>query len=197
MRLCICGEGMLFVSNLGSPVVSIINTTDDSLTSQLPIAQGQGGVMDVIAVPKEDIPRKLYVAPFEGGVVEVYDAIAKRLIKNITLPNAERTFPSQLADRVMQSVTLLTGGWSMDYDPNNRMLYVANYNGNEIVIIDTLTDTVVGTIPVPAHPITVKVDPSINTLLVASLAGNKLTFISTESNEITKTLSTGNAPWGY
>lgn len=187
---------MLFVSNLGSPVLSIINTTDDSLASQLPIAQGQGGVMDVIAVPKEDIPRKLYVAPFEGGVIEVYDAIAKRLIKNITLPNAERTFPPQLADRVIRSVTLLTGGWSMDYNPNNHMLYVANYNGNEIVIIDTRTDTVVGTIPVPVHPITVKVDPNINTLLVASLAGNALTFIDTESNEITKTLSTGNAPWG-
>jgi len=77
------------------------------------------------------------------------------------------------------------------------MLYVANYNENEIVVIDTRTDIVVDTIPVSPHPITVKVDPEIDTLLVASLAGNELTFISTTTNNIIKTISTGNTgPWG-
>ncbi len=45
--------------------------------------------MDVIAVPKDGTARKLYVAFFESNVIEAYDAIAKRFIKNITLPNAE------------------------------------------------------------------------------------------------------------
>lgn len=85
----------------------------------------------------------------------------------------------------------------MDYNPNNQLLYVANYNTNQIVIIDTKTDSVLGTISgLPAHPITVKVDPITNTVLVASLAGNKVSFISADTNRIEKTIETGTAPWG-
>lgn len=76
------------------------------------------------------------------------------------------------------------------------MLYVANYNKDQIVIIDTRTDKIVGTIPVPAHPIDVKVDPDSDVLLVTSLAGNGLTLISTKTNQILNTISTGAAPWG-
>jgi YVTN family beta-propeller protein len=193
MKLCICERGLLYVSNLGDPGVTIINTTNDKLAGQLPLAQAdQLGVMDVKAVPQ-----KVYVAPLEGGTIEVYDSAVRRYIKSIPLPNAETTFTQPLSDRVPLQVTLITGGWSMDYNPNNQMLYVANYNANEIVIIDTRTDTVVGTIPVSPHPITVKVDPDIDTLLVTSLAGNAITFISTTTNNITKTISTGKTgPWG-
>lgn len=85
----------------------------------------------------------------------------------------------------------------MDYNPNNQLLYVANYNANQLVIVDTKTDSVVGTISgLPAHPITVKVDPIINTVLVASLAGNKVSFISADTNKIEKIIETGTAPWG-
>jgi len=69
LRLCICERGLLYVSNLGDPGVTIINTTNDKLAGQLPLAQAeQLGVMDVKAVPQ-----KVYVAPFEGGTIEVYD----------------------------------------------------------------------------------------------------------------------------
>jgi YVTN family beta-propeller protein len=85
----------------------------------------------------------------------------------------------------------------MDYNPNNGLLYVANYNANQIVIVDTKTDSVVDTISgLPAHPITVKVDPITNTVLVASLAGNKVSFISADTNKIEKIIETGTAPWG-
>ena len=109
----------------------------------------------------------------------------------------QRTLPTPLGDRLLDTVTLLTGGWSMDYNPNNQLLYVANYNANQLVIVDTKTDSVVGTISgLPAHPITVKVDPITNTVLVASLAGNKVSFISADTNKIEKIIETGTAPWG-
>jgi len=91
MGLCICERGMLYVSNLGDPGVTIINTTNDRLAGQLPLAQTeQLGVMDVKAVPQ-----KVYVAPFEGGTIEVYDSAVRRYIKSIPLPNAETTLHSQ------------------------------------------------------------------------------------------------------
>ena len=181
---------LLYVSNMGKPIVSIINTTTDKVTGKIN-SSTTGGVMAVDA-----IPQKVYVAPFEAGVLEVYDAHTRGLIKTIPLPGAEIAFPQPLGDRFLGSVSLLSGGWALDYDHNNHMLYVTNYNKDQIVIIDTRTDKIVGTIPVPAHPIDVKVDPDSGVLLVASLAGNGLTFISTKTNQILNTISTGAAPWG-
>jgi YVTN family beta-propeller protein len=181
---------LLYVSNMGKPIVSIINTTSDKVTGEIN-SSTTGGVMAVDA-----IPQKVYVAPFEAGVLEVYDAHTRGLIKTIPLPGAEIAFPQPPGDRFLGSVSLLSGGWALDYDHNNQMLYVANYNKDQIVIVDTRTDKIVGTIPVPAHPIDVKVDPDSDVLLVASLAGNGLTFISTKTNQILNTISTGSGPWG-
>ena len=181
---------LLYAPNMGKPIVSIINTTTDKVTGKIN-SSTTGGVMAVDA-----IPQKVYVAPFEAGVLEVYDAHTRGLIKTIPLPGAEIAFPQPLGDRFLGFVSLLSGGWALDYDHNNQMLYAANYNKDQIVIIDTRTDKIVGTIPVPAHPIDVKVDSDSGVLLVASLAGNGLTFISTKTNQILNTISTGGAPWG-
>jgi YVTN family beta-propeller protein len=185
---------LLSVSILGEPLVSIINTSTDNITKNIDTTSAVGGVFEVETIPAKN---KVYAAPFEGGQLGVYDLQSGALLKAIELPGAQRTLPTPLADRLLDSVTLLTGGWSMDYNPNNQLLYVANYNTNQIVIVDTNTDSVVGTISgLPAHPITVKVDPITNTVLVASLAGNKVSFISADDNRIEKTIETGTAPWG-
>ncbi|HET7392043.1 MAG TPA: YncE family protein [Nitrososphaeraceae archaeon] len=185
---------LLYVSNFGLPLVSIINTTSNKPIGNINI-YSKTGVMAV-----EAIPQKLYIAPFEGGVLEVYDSNTKNLTKMIPLPNSETVFtPPPISEQNNGgplSLSFLTGGWSMTYDHNNGMLYVANYNANQIDIIDTIGDKAVGTISVPVHPINVKVDPDNGILLVTSLAGDALTFISTKTNQILNTISTGAAPWG-
>jgi YVTN family beta-propeller protein len=190
MRLSV-NDGLLFVSNLGKePTVSVINTTADRIVGSISTNES---VFEVEGVPSKN---KVCIAPFEGGQTQVYDLSSNSLTKTIPLPHAEITFRPPLADRLLRPVTVITGGWSMDYNPGNERLYVANYNADEIVVIDTKTDTVIDTIPVPDHPITVKADPFTNTILVASLAANKLTFISGETNRIIKSLDIGTAPWG-
>ena len=185
---------ILSVSILGKPLISIIDTLTDNITKNINTTSAVGGVFEVETIPEKN---KVYAAPFEGGQLGVYDLQSGKLIKAIALPNAARTLPTPLGDRLLDTVTLLTGGWSMDYNPNNQLLYVANYNANQLVVVDTKTDSVVGTISgLPAHPITVKVDPITNTILVASLAGNKVSFISADTNKIEKIIETGTAPWG-
>lgn len=187
-------RSLLSVSILGKPLVSIINTLTDNITKNINTTSAVGGVFEVETILEKN---KIYAAPFEGGQLGVYDLQSGALLKSIELPNAQRTLPTPLGDRLLDTVTLLTGGWSMDYNPNNQLLYVANYNANQLVIVDTKTDSVVGTISgLPAHPITVKVDPITNTVLIASLAGNKVSFISADTNKIEKIIETGTAPWG-
>lgn len=188
------GSQLLYVSNFGLPIVSTINTTSNKPIGDIK-THTKTGVMAV-----EAVPQKLYVAPFEGGVLEVYDSNTKSLIKTIPLPNSEVVFtPPPISEQNNGgplSLSFITGGWSMAYDHKNGLLYVANYNANQIDIIDTKIDKAVGTIPVPVHPINVRVDPANDILLATSLAGDGLTFISTKTNQILNTISTGAAPWG-
>lgn len=183
-------DDLLFVSNMGQPVISIINTTVNAPLGEI---NTTGGVMAVKAVPEKD---KLFVAEFERGGIDVYNLTTKKFIKTIELPHSKIDLTPSSTDTARVPVVLLTGGWSLDYNPRNGKLYVANYNANEIAVIYTDSDTVIKTIPVAAHPYTVRVDPVSNTVLVTSLAGNRLTFISSSTDEISGTLETGTMPWG-
>ncbi|HVP83072.1 MAG TPA: YncE family protein, partial [Nitrososphaeraceae archaeon] len=184
-------EPLLFVSNLGQPVVSIISTVSDEAVGTINTTQG---VIDVEGVNDKN---KLYVATFQTGEIEVYDITTKKLIKTIPIPGSTIQYPHRLADTALVTSTVITGGSSLEYNPNNELLYIANYNTDEIIVIDTKNnDTIVKTIQVSAHPIDVKVDPVTNQVLVTSFASKKLTFISGDTNEITGTVDTGISPWG-
>ena len=184
-------EPLLFVSNLGKPVISIISTVSDNLVGTI---NTSNGVIDVEGILDKD---KVYVATFQTGELEVYDLTTKELIKKIPIPGSIIQFPKRLGDTALVTSTVITGGSSFGYNPNNGMLYVANYNTDEIIVIDTKNnDSIVKTIQVSAHPIEVNADPVTNQVLVTSFASKKLTFISGETNEITATVDTGISPWG-
>lgn len=183
-------DDLLFVSNMGEPVISIINTT---LNAPIGEINTTGGVIAVKAVPEAD---KIYVAEFESGGIHVYNLTTKKLIKMIQLPHSSIDLTPSPTDTAKVPVVLLTGGWSLDYNPKNFKLYVANYNANEIAVIYTGSDSVIQTIPVPDHPYSVKVDPFSDTVLVTSIAGNRLSFISALTDKVTGSLETGTMPWG-
>ena len=133
-------RSLLSVSILGKPLVSIINTLTDNITKNINTTSVVGGVFEVETITEKN---KVYAAPFEGGQLGVYDLGV--LLKSIELPNAQRTLPTPLGDRLLDTVTLLTGGWSMDYNPNNHLLYVANYNAADTNKIEKIIET--GTAP--------------------------------------------------
>jgi len=184
-------EPLLFVSNLGKPVISVISTVSDQVVGSI---NTTNGIIDVEGIVDKN---KVYVTTFQTGEIEIYDLTTKKLIKKIPIPGSIIHFPQRLADTALVTSTVITGGSAMDYNPNNEMFYVANYNTNEIIVIDTKNnDSIVKTIDVSPHPIDVKVDPITNQVLVTSFASKKLTFISGDTNEITETIDTGISPWG-
>jgi DNA-binding beta-propeller fold protein YncE len=184
-------EPLLFVSNLGKPIISIISTVSDNVAGTI---HTTNGVIDVEGIVDKN---KVYVATFQTGEIEVYDLTTKELIKKIPIPGSTIQFPQRLADTALITSTVITGGSSLDYNPNNELLYIANYNTDDIIVVDTKNnDTIVKTIKVSPHPIDVKVDPITNQVLVTSFASKKLTFISGDTSEITGTVDTGISPWG-
>ena len=85
--------------------------------------------MAVESIPEQN---NLYVAPFEGAVLEVYNSHTKNLTKIIPLPNSETVLAPPPLSEQNNGGPFLTGGWSMSYDHINQILYVANYNANRL-----------------------------------------------------------------
>lgn len=189
MRMAVAGN-TLFASSLNEPKVSVIDTKADKVVGTIKTTKV---TMALKAIPELD---KIYVATYETGAIEVHSMSSYNVTKGISLPNSEQNLWYNPGARYYPQVTLLTGGWSMDYNPTNKMLYVANYNGNNVVVIDTSTDSVVTSIQVPAHPYDLKVDTDAKTLVVTSLATNKLTFISTDTNKIMGSMDLGLGSFG-
>lgn len=189
----------LFVPSFGYPHVNIIDTkTNENLGF---ITTSGSGIMAVEAVPDKN---KIYVSEFASGKIDTYTLSTKLPLGSIELPQSKLTLWHSPREETQAYLHFLTGGWSLDYNPNNELLYVADYIGNRIYVIDSRTDKIVEVIPVSRHPFTVKVDPITNTVLVASLAGNEVSFITQTStphsrepvHEVSKTVKTGIGPWG-
>ena len=184
-------EPLLFVSNLGEPLISIISTVSDNVVGTIDTSSG---VIDVEGILDKN---RVYVATFQTGEIEVYDLTKKELIKKIPIPGSTIQFPQRLADTALVTSTVVTGGSSLEYNSNNEMLYIANYNTDEIIVVDTKNnDTIVKTIKVTPHPMDLKVDPVTNQILVTSCTSTKMTVISADTNEITGTIETGISPCG-
>jgi YVTN family beta-propeller protein len=193
-------DEFLYVSSFQYPHIDIIDIEKNENVDF--ITTSSSGIMTVAAIPDKN---KIYAATFESGGIDVYATNPKLFYKTIPLPNSELNIPTSSNQPYGQrsNVHFVTGGWSLDYNPTNELLYVADYNSNSIHVIDTITDEVIQTIDVPRHPFTVKADPISNAVIVASLAGNEITFLDVADensvqpiHEVTKTIQTTKGPWG-
>lgn len=194
-------DEFLYVSSFQYPHISIIDIEKNENVGF--ITTSSSGIMAVEAVPDKN---KIYAASFESGKIDVYALSSKLLIKSIALPDSEITIQSSSHQLYMQKsdIHFVTGGWSLDYNPTKELLYVADYNSNNIYVIDGKTDEVIQTIPVPRHPFSVRADPISNTVIVASLAGNEITFLEDITDEysvfpiheVVKTIKVSGGPWG-
>ena len=85
----------------------------------------------------------------------------------------------------------------MAANPATRRVYVANYNGNDLTVIDTVVDAAVATIPLPgAMPSGVVVNPETNPVYVGHLLTYNVTAIDGATNEVIRTMMVGAQPRG-
>ena len=194
-------DDFLYVSSFQFPHISIIDTDKNENIGF--ITTSSSGIMAVEAVPDKN---KIYAAAFESGGIDVYALSTKLLMKTIPLTESEMDVQTTSNQPYGQrsDVHFVTGGWSLDYNPTNELLYVADYNSHLVYVIDGKTDEVIQTIPVPRHPFAVKADPISNVVVIASLAGNEITFLEDVTDEysispiheVTGSITVSGGPWG-
>ena len=82
-------------------------------------------------------------------------------------------------------------------DPVTHTVYVINYYGGTVSVIDAATRAVTATVPVGSNPDAVAVDPAARTVYVThSLYGGTVSVIDAATRAVTATIPVGSQPYG-
>jgi YVTN family beta-propeller protein len=124
-----------------------------------------------------------------AGVTTGVDTIAM----TVTVSDGTTTVPVVVNIPVSPAAITKTGdvtaiGPDAVVATNNRA-YVTNKSAGTVTVIDTTTNTVIGTINVGATPDGVVLKPDGSRLYVSSTAGNTVTVVNTTSNTVVTTIA--------
>jgi len=184
----------LYVTNRSSGNVSVIDTASKAVEATITVSQAPSDV----AVSPDDGHHVYVVHDSFPGPLSVIDAATNTVIKTLNAgagfhlehvavtPDGRHAYVTSIAGgvRIIDTATVSVsgsinvGGTLSDVavSPDGRQVYVANTLSNNLSVIDTATDKVVGTIPTGpkgANPVGVAVAPSGTRVYVAN-AGSTL-----------------------
>jgi YVTN family beta-propeller protein len=166
----------MYVTNQegGGNTVSRIDTT-----STPPVVVG---TVTVGAAPLnlayDPFHKTMYVTNLGGTSVSVIDTTASPPVQIDTDGN------------IGNGITPITVGsqpWGIAYDPFHKTMYVTNFSGASVSVIDTNTNTVITTINAPGvlnGPTDITYDPVHERMYVTNFNGNTVSVIDTETNTI-------------
>ena len=163
-----------YITNFNSNTVSVINTSSNTVTATVPVGKNPLGV----AVSSDGT--KVYVTNvnYKGrGTVSVIDTATKKV--SATIDIGYKYSPCGIA------VT-----------PDGKKVFLANRDINGVSIIDTATNTVIGTIPVGANPLGVAITPDGKKVYVANRYSNNISVIDTGTNKVIASVKAGLGPSG-
>jgi len=80
--------------------------------------------------------------------------------------------------------------------PDGTKVYVTNYGGSDVSVVDTATKTVTGTITVGSYPYDVAITPDGTTAYVTNHGSASVSIIDTATDTVTGTITPGDYPAG-
>jgi len=106
--------------------------------------------------------------------------------------------PPASADPQVIATIALGSGYLEDVgvNPVTNRVYVANYYGDKVSVIDAATNTVVATVPVGGGPEGVGVDLSSGRIYVANWSSDTVSVIDGATNSVIATVPVGSGPRG-
>lgn len=183
-------NGNLYVSDPTEGRIVIIDGMTNEINGTISTLKGIDNLIHIEGT------NKLYATVVENPVVLFVNLDTNQVEKTITFPTSVMTQWSKSNKPYGQReyVNFQTSGVGMDYDPNDKMLYVANLDGHSLEVIDTTTNQFVKTIPGIPSPVHVVIDSQTNTMLVLQYHENQVAFVDLTTNKVVKELDTGFAP---
>ncbi len=159
----------LYIANIGSGSVSVIDRSDDSVTT-VPTGAGAEGI-DVAPNGSE-----VWVTNRDAGTISIIDPAT---------------------DTVTE--TFSSGGdvpIRIKFTPDGSRAYVSNAGSNAVTVFDAETREQLATIDVGAIPVGILMDPDGGRAFVANTQDDRITVIDTDSDAVTGDFTTGDEPDG-
>ena len=161
-------EKKLYVANIGSGSVSVIDRGSDAVTA-VPTGAGAEGI-DV-----SPDGREVWVANRAANTIAVIDAAGDRVA-------ASFESGGQMPIRVK-------------FTPDGKQVWVSNARSNSVSVFDARTRQLLGTIEVGAVPVGIQMTPD-GRAFIANTNSNQVTVFDVAARKVLRTFSTGNEPDG-
>ncbi|MFY9561809.1 MAG: beta-propeller fold lactonase family protein [Terriglobales bacterium] len=204
-----------YVANINDNTVSVVNTSNNSVLTTVPVGDGPWGV----AVNQAG--SFVYVAnnhdSANGDSVSVISTSTNTVVATIKVgtvpfgvaltPNGKTAYVANANSNsvsvintgtktVIKTIPVQTYPVGLAVTPNGTFVYVANDHAGTVSVISTLTNTVVNTIPVGTGPIDVAISPDGTTAYVTNGGSNTVSLIQTANNLVVKTINVSAGPLG-
>ena len=159
------GGTRAYASCLGDSVVTVIDTSTNTVVGNIPVDAGpRGDALDPAGA-------RLYVVNVLANTLNVIDTATNSMIARVAV----------------------TGPSGVVVDPTGASVYVASFNQSTVTVIDTATNTVRTSFPVGATPEGVAIDPSGTHLYVANFGGSSVSVVNPSTGVTTATIPVGGA----
>jgi YVTN family beta-propeller protein len=153
---------LIYVSNLNSNNVSVIDGATNAVVATIPVGVGPESI-DV-----NSTTNTVYVANSVGASVSVIDGSTNAVVATIM----GMSFPYGVA---VNSTT--------------NQVFVSNLNGNDVAVIDGATNTIATTVAVGSRPAGVSVSPTADLVYVCNTGSGTISVISGASDTVTNTFT--------
>ncbi len=207
----------LYVANINSNNVSVIDASTDSVTTTIPVYNSP------YAVAVDPVTNFIYVPNFGSNNLSVINGATNAMVGSITtgsqpsnvavdtatnmvyVTNAASgtvsvfsgaSSTAGIGNTVATTVTVGSNPQGIAVDTATNTIYVANYGSNNVSIINGATNTVSSTVPVGTGPQGVGVDTQTNTIYVTNYGSNSLSIINGATATITVSIPVGSNPYG-
>jgi YVTN family beta-propeller protein len=162
-------ERKLYVANIGSGSVTVIDRASDKVAT-VPTAAGAEGI-DV-----SPDGREVWVANRGAGSIAIIDVATDRVVATFS---SGGDFPIRVK-----------------FAPDGREVWVSNARSNRIAVFDAKARERVGEVLVGAVPVGILITPDGRRAFVANTNANLVSVIDVAGRKVLQTFSTGNEPDG-
>jgi YVTN family beta-propeller protein len=208
-QLAVSGDGrLLYAANEDAAAVSLVETATGNILKTLPVGTEPEGVTRSTYATSENDGTVTVISTATNESVVTFQA-GRRPRSVSFLPNGTRAFVANENDGTLTVVDaqkhkplhaiplgaeLKPMGQAMSAD--GTKLYVSTGRSKKVLVIDTATEQVSGTVEVGARPWGLALSPDGKLLFTANGPSNDVSIVDVSNLTVIKRIKAGDRPWG-
>jgi YVTN family beta-propeller protein len=172
----------VYVTNLANNTVSVIDAATDVVVSTIPLSRFSG----VINIADSNSPSLLAYVKDNGALYVSKGPYAVSIINKVT---------NAAVDDILLDTTR-ANPFGIVYNPTNHNIYVTKSATNQVSVISTITNSIIGNITVGTRPFDIAYNPINHDMYVANQGSNTVSVIDLSRNSVIRTIPAGSQPTG-